>query len=74
MENKESVIKKIQALLRMSNDKSASENEIMMSASKAQELLSRYNLNLSEVKEGEHIDEPIENYEFNRELPAQCSA
>ena len=39
MENKESVIKKIQALLRMSNDQSASENEMMMAASKAQELL-----------------------------------
>ena len=42
MENKESVIKKIQALLRMSNDQSASENEMMMAASKAQELLGKY--------------------------------
>jgi len=73
MENKESVIKKIQALLRMSNDKSASENEIMMSASKAQELLARYNLNLSEVKGADHIDEPIESEEINETEPAQYS-
>ena len=74
MENKESVIKKIQALLRMSNDKSASENEMMMAASKAQELLARYNLNLSEVKGADHIDEPIESEEFNESESAQYSA
>ena len=73
MENKESVIKKIQALLRMSTDKSASENEMMMAASKAQELLGRYNLNLSEVKDADHIDEPIEKYEFDEEESAQYS-
>ena len=73
-ENKESIIKKIQALLRMSNDKSASENEIMMAASKAQELLGRYNLNLSEVKDADHIDEQIEKEEFNEIEAAQYSA
>ena len=73
MENKESVIKKIQALLRMSTDKSASENEMMMAASKAQELLGRYNLNISEVKGADHIDEPIEKYEFDEEESAQYS-
>jgi hypothetical protein len=72
-EDKESVIKKIQALLRMSNDKSASENEMMMAASKAQELLGRYNLNLSEVKDADHIDEPIDKEEFNEEESAQYS-
>jgi len=73
MENKESVIKKIQALLRMSTDVAASENEMMMAASKAQELLGRYNLNISEVKGADHIDEPIEKYEFTEEESAQYS-
>ena len=74
MENKESVVKKIQALLRMSNDQSASENEMMMAASKAQELLGKYNLKMSEVKGADHIDEPIDKEEFNEEESAQYSA
>ena len=70
-ENKESIIKKIQALLRMSNDTAASENEMMMAASKAQELLGKFNLNMSEVKESDHIDEPIDKEEVDELEPMQ---
>jgi len=70
-EDKESVIKKIQALLRMSNDAGASENEIMMAASKAQELLGKFNLSMSEVKDSDHIDEPIEKEEVDELEPMQ---
>ena len=58
----------------MSNDQSASENEMMMAASKAQELLGKYNLKMSEVKGADHIDEPIDKEEFNEEESAQYSA
>ena len=58
-EEKDSILKKIQKLLKMSEDNGASENEAMMAASKVQELLKEHNLSLSDVKDdSEH--EPID--------------
>jgi len=58
-EEKDSILKKIQKLLKMSEDNGASENEAMMAASKVQELLKEHNLSLSDIKDdSEH--EPID--------------
>ena len=67
-EEKDSILKRIQKLLKMSEDNGASENEAMMAASKVQELLKEHNLSLSDVKDdSEH--EPIdrENFDLGKE-------
>ena len=67
-EEKDNILKRIQKLLKMSEDNGASENEAMMAASKVQELLKEHNLSLSDVKDdSEH--EPIdrENFDLGKE-------
>jgi len=51
MDNKESIKSKIQKLLALSRDEGASEAEAAFAFKKAHELLSTYNLNLSDIKE-----------------------
>ena len=67
-EEKDSILKRIQKLLRMSEENGASENEAMMAASKVQELLKEHNLSLSDVKDDTE-QEPIdrENFDLGKE-------
>ena len=51
MDNKESIKGKIQKLLALSRDEGASEAEAAFAFKKAHELLTTYNLNLSDIKE-----------------------
>lgn len=48
--NKEKVIKRIQKLLSMAGSKSYNPNEASVAAKRAQELLDKYNINISEVE------------------------
>jgi len=50
-EEKESILKRIQKLLKMSEDNGASENEAMLAAKKAQELLSEHNLSRADIQD-----------------------
>jgi hypothetical protein len=67
-EEKDSILKRIQKLLKMSEENGASENEAMMAASKVQELLKEHNLSLSDVKDDTE-QEPIdrENFDLGKE-------
>jgi len=65
-EEKESILKRIQKLLKMSEDNGASENEAMLAAKKAQELLSEHNLSRSDIKDDTQA-EPIEKEQFDVE-------
>ena len=65
-EVKESILKRIQKLLKMSEDKGASENEAMLAAQKAQELLSEHNLSRSDIKDDSQV-ENIERETFDAE-------
>jgi hypothetical protein len=65
-EVKESILKRIQKLLKMSEDKGASENEAMLAAKKAQELLSEHNLSRSDIKDDSQV-ENIERETFDAE-------
>ena len=65
-EEKESILKRIQKLLKMSEDNGASENEAMLAAKKAQELLSEHNLSMSDIKDDTQA-EPIEKESFDVE-------
>lgn len=67
-EEKDSILKRIQKLLRMSEENGASENEALMAASKVQELLKEHNLSLSDVKDDTE-QEPIdrENFDLGKE-------
>jgi len=67
-EEKDSILKRIQKLLKMSEENGASENEAMLAASKVQELLRQHNLSLSDVKDDSEY-EPIdrEDHPLGRE-------
>ena len=65
-EEKESILKRIQKLLKMSEENGASENEAMLAAQKAQELLTEHNLSMSDVKD-DTVAEPIEKESFDVE-------
>ena len=65
-EEKESILKRIQKLLKMSEDNGASENEAMLAAKKAQELLSEHNLSMSDIKDDTQV-EPIERETYDAE-------
>jgi hypothetical protein len=58
-EEKESILKRIQKLLKMSQENGASENEAMLAANKAQQLLSEHNLSMSDIKDDTEV-EPID--------------
>ena len=68
-EEKESILKRIQKLLRMSEENGASQNEAMMAAQKVQELLQEHNLSLSDVDKNDGVVEPIgsEDFEIDRD-------
>lgn len=65
-EEKESILKRIQKLLKMSEENGASENEAMLAAQKAQELLSEHNLSMSDIKDDTEV-EPIDKEAFGVE-------
>lgn len=64
-EEKESILKRIQKLLRMSEENGASQNEAMLAAQKVQELLQEHNLSLSDVDKDEGVIEPIGSEDFD---------
>ena len=68
-EEKESVLKRIQKLLKMSTENGASENEAMLAADKAQKLLQEHNLSISDLKDEDQV-EPMdsEDVEVERDL------
>ena len=65
-EEKESILKRIQKLLKMSEENGASENEAMLAAQKAQELLSEHNLSRSDIQDDSQV-EPIDRETFDAE-------
>ena len=65
-EEKESILKRIQKLLKMSQENGASENEDMLAANKAQQLLSEHNLSMSDIKDDTEV-EPIDKEAFTVE-------
>ena len=68
-EEKESILKRIQKLLKMSIENGASENEAMQAADKAQKLLQEHNLSISDLKDEDQV-EPMdsEDVEVDRDL------
>jgi len=68
-EEKESILKRIQKLLKMSIENGASENEAMLAADKAQKLLQEHNLSISDLKDEDQV-EPMdsEDVEVDRDL------
>ena len=68
-EEKESILKRIQKLLKMSTENGASENEAMLAADKAQKLLQEHNLSIADIKDDSQA-EPIdsEDTEVDRDL------
>jgi len=68
-EEKESILKRIQKLLKMSTENGASENEAMFAADKAQKLLQEHNLSISDLKDEDQV-EPMdsEDVEVDRDL------
>ena len=68
-EEKESVLKRIQKLLKMSTENGASENEAMLAADKAQKLLQEHNLSIADIKDDSQA-EPMdsEDVEVDRDL------
>ena len=68
-EEKESILKRIQKLLKMSIENGASENEAMQAADKAQKLLQAHNLSISDLKDEDQV-EPMdsEDVEVDRDL------
>ena len=65
-EEKENILKRIQKLLKMSEDNGASENEAMLAAQKAQELLSEHNLSRADIQDDSQV-EPIERETYDAE-------
>ena len=55
----EKIIDRIKKLLATASDKGATENEAMIAALKAQELMAKYNIELSEVQLEEDKDEIV---------------
>ena len=68
-EEKESILKRIQKLLKMSIENGASENEAMLAADKAQKLLQEHNLSIADIKDEDQV-EPMdsEDVEVDRDL------
>jgi len=68
-EEKESILKRIQKLLKLSVENGASENEAMQAADKAQKLLQEHNLSISDLKDEDQV-EPMdsEDVEVDRDL------
>ena len=68
-EEKESILNRIQKLLKMSTENGASENEAMLAADKAQKLLQEHNLSISDLKDEDQV-EPMdsEDVEVDRDL------
>jgi len=68
-EEKETVLKRIQKLLKMSIENGASENEAMLAADKAQKLLQEHNLSIADLKDEDQV-EPMdsEDVEVDRDL------
>ena len=68
-DEKESVLNRIQKLLKMSTENGASENEAMLAADKAQKLLQEHNLSIADIKDDSQA-EPIdsEDTEVDRDL------
>jgi hypothetical protein len=68
-EEKESILKRIQKLLKMSTENGASENEAMLAADKAQKLLQEHNLSIADLKDEDQV-EPMdsEDVEVDRDL------
>jgi len=68
-EEKESILKRIQKLLKMSIENGASENEAMLAADKAQKLLQEHNLSIADIKDDSQA-EPMdsEDVEVDRDL------
>lgn len=65
MSEKESVLKKIQKLLKMSEENGASENEAMTAAQKVNELLQEHNLSMSDISTDDSAVEPIDKESFD---------
>jgi len=68
-DEKESVLNRIQKLLKMSTENGASENEAMQAADKAQKLLQEHNLSIADIKDDSQA-EPMdsEDIEVDRDL------
>ena len=68
-EEKESILNRIQKLLKMSIENGASENEAMLAADKAQKLLQEHNLSIADIKDDSQA-EPMdsEDVEVDRDL------
>ena len=68
-DEKESVLNRIQKLLKMSTENGASENEAMLAADKAQKLLQEHNLSIADLKDEDQV-EPMdsEDVEVDRDL------
>ena len=68
-EEKESILNRIQKLLKMSTENGASENEAMLAADKAQKLLQEHNLSIADIKDDNQA-EPMESedVEVDRDL------
>ena len=68
-EEKESILNRIQKLLKMSTENGASENEAMLAADKAQKLLQEHNLSIADLKDDSQT-EPMdsEDVEVDRDL------
>ena len=68
-DEKESVLNRIQKLLKMSTENGASENEAMLAADKAQKLLQEHNLSIADIKDDSQA-EPMESedVEVDRDL------
>jgi len=68
-EEKESILKRIQKLLKLSVENGASENEAMQAADKAQKLLQEHNLSIADIKDEDQV-EPMdsEDVEVDRDL------
>ena len=68
-EEKESILNRIQKLLKMSTENGASENEAMLAADKAQKLLQEHNLSIADIKDDSQA-EPMESedVEVDRDL------
>ena len=68
-EEKESILNRIQKLLKMSTENGASENEAMLAADKAQKLLQEHNLSIADLKDEDQV-EPMdsEDVEVDRDL------
>jgi len=66
---KESVLNRIQKLLKMSTENGASENEAMQAADKAQKLLQEHNLSIADIKDDSQA-EPMdsEDIEVDRDV------